>query len=721
MEKVTVDLTHCYGIKTLKREFDFSERRAYAIYAPNGVMKSSFAQTFRDVITGTKTADRIFPGRESTRIIKDETGADVAAENILVVLSYDQALGPTKKTSTLLVDATLRKQHEELSGAIEDAKNAFLAAIKKQSGSKRDFESEITQAFVADDFKMALTRIKKEIHDQKDTPFADVSYDVIFDERVIGALDTKDLKNAIEEYVQQYNVLLARSTYFKKGTFDYYNAGQIARTLADNGFFSAKHTLNLVAPDGKPLEIHTRKDLEAVINKEKDEIIKDAKLRKKFDDVATQLEKNVTLRGFQKYLMENEALLSRMNDIPRFKQDIFRSYIKSNEVLYDDLMTKYDAAEAGLKKIQEEAKKQTTQWEYAIDTFNKRFVVPFKLEAKNKIDLMLGVTESITLAFTYQDGDESVPIERDNLIKVLSNGEQKALYILNVIFEIATRTKENQETLIIVDDLADSFDYRNKYAIIQYLKDISDNPLFKQIIMTHNFDFFRTIQSRFIVNYGNCLMAAKSDTGIVLDRAAGIRNIFKNWKDNFFVDRKKKIACIPFLRNLAEFTKGDDDANYLKLTSLLHWKADTSAITVGDLDAIFSAMCAPGGPSPNAAKPVCELIAEEADACLAADIGVNFENKIVLAIATRLAAEKFMIAKINDAAFVGAISSEQTPALIARFKQDFSTETEKIGVLDRVALMTPENIHLNSFMYEPIVDMSDEHLKKLYEGVKALA
>jgi len=34
--------------------------------------------------------------------------------------------------------------------------------------------------------------------------------------------------------------------------------------------------------------------------------------------------------------------------------------------------------------------------------------------------------------------------------------------------------------------------------------------------------------------------------------------------------------------------------------------------------------------------------------------------------------------------------------------------------------MTPENIHLNSFMYEPIVDMSAEHLTKLYKAVLAL-
>jgi hypothetical protein len=34
--------------------------------------------------------------------------------------------------------------------------------------------------------------------------------------------------------------------------------------------------------------------------------------------------------------------------------------------------------------------------------------------------------------------------------------------------------------------------------------------------------------------------------------------------------------------------------------------------------------------------------------------------------------------------------------------------------------MTPENIHLNTFMYEPILDMSDEHLRKLYKSVVAL-
>ena len=78
-----------------------------------------------------------------------------------------------------------------------------------------------------------------------------------------------------------------------------------------------------------------------------------------------------------------------------------------------------------------------------------------------------------------------------------------------------------------------------------------------------------------------------------------------------------------------------------------------------------------------------------------------------------------MISKINDATFVASIKARQTQRLAAKFKKVVQ-DAAVTGTLDRVLLMTPENIHLNSFMYEPIVDMSDEHLKKLYHEVQAL-
>ena len=96
------------------------------------------------------------------------------------------------------------------------------------------------------------------------------------------------------------------------------------------------------------------------------------------------------------------------------------------------------------------------------------------------------------------------------------------------------------------------------------------------------------------------------------------------------------------------------------------------------------------------------------------------ENKIVLAIAIRLKAEKFMITKISDDVFWKAIPKNQTFVLYKKFVEVFSAELAVIKLLEDVNLMTPENIHLNSFMYEPILDMSNEYLKQLYSEVSKL-
>ncbi|WP_221898632.1 hypothetical protein [Bathymodiolus japonicus methanotrophic gill symbiont] len=45
---------------------------------------------------------------------------------------------------------------------------------------------------------------------------------------------------------------------------------------------------------------------------------------------------------------------------------------------------------------------------------------------------------------------------------------------------------------------------------------------------------------------------------------------------------------------------------------------------------------------------------------------------------------------------------------------------EDIKIIEQVNLMAPENIHINSFMFEPLLDMSGEHLSRLYEKIERL-
>jgi len=77
-----------------------------------------------------------------------------------------------------------------------------------------------------------------------------------------------------------------------------------------------------------------------------------------------------------------------------------------------------------------------------------------------------------------------------------------------------------------------------------------------------------------------------------------------------------------------------------------------------------------------------------------------------------------MLSKITDKS---PITNYQTATLFNKFKSEFGITHElEIEILDRVNLMTPENIHLNSFMFEPILDLSMDHLKQLYNDVNNL-
>lgn len=124
-----------------------------------------------------------------------------------------------------------------------------------------------------------------------------------------------------------------------------------------------------------------------------------------------------------------------------------------------------------------------------------------------------------------------------------------------MLFEVEARKSSTRDTLFVIDDIADSFDHKNKYAIIHYLKEMAEHKNFRLLIITHNVDFFRTLESRKVVGYKNCLMAQRSDDRILLEQAEGIRNPFINdFKLKFFDEPMKRIASIPFIRNIAEYT-----------------------------------------------------------------------------------------------------------------------------------------------------------------------
>lgn len=477
-----------------------------------------------------------------------------------------------------------------------------------------------------------------------------------------------------------------------------------------NGFFKAEHSVVL---NGKDEHIKTKSDLETIITEEKNLILQDKKLKDEFEKLDKILKKNANIKNFRDYLSNNPQIVSELSNPSSFKAKLWKSYFKQDKNVFKDLLSKYATSKETIKTIREQAQKEKGDWYKVIADFNNKFFVPFSLHVSNQVDVILS-NELPQIKFKFEDTD----VEESKLLKVLSQGEKRALYILNILFEVEVKKKENRDCLLVIDDIADSFDYKNKYAIIEYLKEISEVNKFYLIILTHNFDFHRSVCGRLDIKRtrNNILNVAKTHSGIKLVEEVYQNNPLNHWRNNLN-NTKMLLASIPMVRNLFEYS--GKDSEFQTMTSFLHIKNDTKILTIKKLkefyELIFDSQTV--NKINNLDNIFYDLLIQECDQI---NNGEKLESKIVLSIAIRLKTEEFMILEINDNEYVNNIQKNQTVELFKKHKSVFPNEIEKIKILERVNLMTPENIHLNSFMYEPILDMSSDELINLYNNIKEM-
>lgn len=719
IEKIRMAFENCYGIDAMSHEFDFSNNNMpVLIYAANGVMKTSFAKTLRDYCEGKEPKDIFFPGRKSTFSMVDQGGAEVNKDAIFVIDSIDEKY-QSKKISSLLASEDLKARYDEIFGSISEKTDALFRNLKKKSGITKDAEIEFTQAFKVKqtDLLLALGRLEREVKEGANEQFSDLKYKSLFSDKVIEFLNTGDVKKLIEDYTSAYEKIIDQSKYFRKGVFNHSNAETIAKNLKANGWFEGGHSVNLMHADER-FEIKSQANLIEAIEGEKSKILSDPQLAEMFQKVDSALS-TAELRTFRDYLIENPFVVPELNDVSAFKQKIWVAYLVKYADQYFELINEYDESKEKVKEIIAEAEKEQTQWEEVLSVFNDRFSVPFEVRVENKGDAVINAAApQIVFYFKGREGDDSTKTDRALLDKGLSNGEKRALYILNLIFEIEARRKSGTETLVVVDDIADSFDYKNKYAIIEYLNDIKLDANFKLIVLTHNYDFYRTVRGRLGIFGENKLLSNRANGALQLIRDNLSENPFADWKKSLSTP-SFLIASIPFVRNLAEYS--GNEGLFARLTALLHLKPDTENISVKDLYGMYAEILAPGsfqdfsGIDGTVCKFIEDVCSEIKDL---ADDDLTLEQKITLSVGIRLAAERCLINLIADQKFVEGLGKNQTGKLIAKYQKMAGCDQRILKIMKRVSIMTPENIHLNSFMFEPILDMSGHHLKTLYNAVQ---
>ncbi|OCR05459.1 hypothetical protein BA920_05180 [Helicobacter pullorum] len=520
-------------------------------------------------------------------------------------------------------------------------------------------------------------------------------------------------KNLLKEYFYKYNEILSSSEIFKKtenGEFGTHNIKELQNALSDDRFFLASHKL-LISNQ----EIVTSENLNNLIQNEIDRIFENKEIKSRFDEIEKKITKNQNLKDFKEAINADKGILLKLIDYENFRKEVIFSYLNKKTDEIESLVSLYENQQEKIQKIINDSKSEQESWKKIIEIFNSRFIVPFEVGIENQDDVLLK-NEVAKFVFRFKDNTNEKIVNKEKLEEILSNGEKRALYILQILFEIEAQKNTNKPILLIFDDIVDSFDYRNKHAVVEYLDDIRENVNFKIIIMTHNFDFYRAI-ARF--GASKFMIHKNDEREIVFGRGEYTNEFIKSLKKNDENIKKNFITLIPFVRNILEYTKNETDTEYLLLTSCLHIKDDTKNIKVEQALNVLKNHIQGYQANINEDDNLLDFIYSTCDEIVNANNinPIELQNKIVLSIGIRLKAEEFMLSKVN---LQNEITRNQTRNLYNLTKEQNAINDKQDFIIRKVLAITSDNIHINSFMYEPILDTSIEHLVKLYHDIKEI-
>ena len=212
---------NCYGLKSFElKEIDFTTSNKAIIYAPNGVMKTSFSNVFDDISKGNKTTDRIFDGLNSSYNVKyyssTYTNSQLSKQDhIYVVKSFDEKFELSKETiGTLLSDEKTRKDYEILVSQFSDELSEFKSNLSKLSGfAQKDIEEKLKKDFKISkksDWSDIFSKINEIFSTTENIElFNNIKYTDLINEKTETIITSPSFLNLIDSYVDLLNKLIS--------------------------------------------------------------------------------------------------------------------------------------------------------------------------------------------------------------------------------------------------------------------------------------------------------------------------------------------------------------------------------------------------------------------------------------------------------------------------------------------------------------------------------
>ena len=725
---------NCRGIKRLDDEVPL-KRGGAIIYASNGTFKTSLLRTLADYADGKQPKDVLHPSRIS-RFDVTEDGVSIPCDRIHAIAHPGELRECQFFSSTMLASPKLKENYLDVRKASDEARKSLLDAIvsnlKAGSRARLDADgiaSEIARICGDGSFQCGIASMVKYVEDDYDTSFLDgADYLELFAATKEKLLVKPGVAENIKEYSDTLGTILEK-THFLTIEFSHADLQSLEKVLVKCGFFEAGHSLTLHDRESDTLIVcSTKDDLRRLVAQELERAFGTDEVRSRFEIVGKALGSTQAANQLKETLSSHQLLLARMTDLDEVKKGFFIRAIAQVVDMAKEYLIEYDACKDELRNIRKKIEGERQEWQRAIDTFMTRFSVPFSMRIENRVDVVTG--DAMPSLVFMHDEDE---VAHDALFRCLSTGEENALFLLHVVFEIGRimDASAGVTQYLLFDDPVDSFDYRNKYAFVEYIRDFSEAANVSIVILTHNYDFLRTLALRLdkLFDRNDVLLCERDASGgLSLRHANYLRyNVLVQWRKKIAQGNElATLAAIPFVRELCEIRDGRSSPDYQTMSNVLHGRNGSDSIMLSSLN----------GPYEKYLKQKPQLFNQKVQAlCLSIchDLsvpGTSFspdkllEGKIVLSMGIRILAERLLV-PVWDAYCTGDVPT-QFGILWSRVHNLDPSILNTLGIgvaeeklFESVSLITPANIHVNSFMYEPIIDTSEWRLQKLFTQISA--
>lgn len=707
------------------------------IYAPNGTAKSSISDALFNIPLGEPIADILDESKTpSYQIDVDGTVFDENNVPDYTIIKYSgidkYELGDLEDYKPLVISPLLQSKVKTslsvISSAVSNIEGILLKCFpKKGKGRGETFSKGLKEAIyliakTTKDSELIINFVKN-----LNTSFKPISetlteddFLVLVNKKSSETINNPYVQANLNEYAAAVNKRVASE--ILDDDFNLENLTNFYNHAVEDKYFDNNKKRLLSISD----KIYDKDGFEELVKNETVKVFDTEEIMQKVSECKKVLSKTASSTKLTNRIVSSPVLLSQIANYDSFINQLFvtmigPSFIKLIEMERSTILAEQAKLSLLKSSFSDDDNCLHKIWELYKTRFNFN---KFDLAISNRFDAAIGY--DVPLFVKYVKGTD---IEIDNPRDYrFSTGEIRSYNLINLIIEIEKERIKGSPFTIVLDDAVDSFDYKNKYGIIDYLVDVNKDPNIQLIIFTHNFDFYRSSILAFGKVTTNQYFMYKDDNNDITFYDSKNKHYylevckFNDWKNA--PTASQYYSLIPFFRSTMQLESNSHNPDVQAIDEYLHYD-DTLSPTkdFSRLDAILNPRgCKlPLGISIN--DNFLKKIDSEVANILSSGINeTNLEEKITLGLYIRLFEERFLCKKIIASA--GAIPSfnayNRTKDLLNYAISLLLLSDEEVSLMTEANIISPSFLHANSFMYEPLIDVGSKPLVDLAGKLKIL-